>query len=167
MSASANPISPERFAIALEGLPLSNLFAKGAELRNSVAHLRLSNEALTEEADAGDKDCAEAIEENIQVIARMQERLQLLQNEVEKRGYNWDESKNLINGDSGNVTNEENASGGQISNGAANETTSTVGPANQRMPETNAGGQLGDEELRRLINERLAEEEENDDGVHL
>jgi hypothetical protein len=89
MSATATPIPPARFAAALRDLPLSSLHAKAAELRNSIAHLLSSNEELKPFAEAGDKDCAEAITENEEVIRRMEERISLLRIEVEGRGMKW------------------------------------------------------------------------------
>ena len=89
MSATATPIPPGRFAAALRDLPLSSLHAKAAELRNSIAHLLSSNEELKPFAEAGDKDCAEAIKENEEVIQRMEERILLLRIEVEGRGMKW------------------------------------------------------------------------------
>ena len=89
MSATATPIPPARFAAALRDLPLSSLHAKAAELRNSIAHLLSSNEELKPFAAAGDKDCAEAITENEEVIRRMEERISLLKIEVEGRGMKW------------------------------------------------------------------------------
>ena len=89
MSATATPIPPARFAAALRDLPLSSLHAKAAELRNSIAHLLSSNEELKPFAEAGDKDCAEAIMENEEVIQRMEERISLLRIEVEGRGMKW------------------------------------------------------------------------------
>lgn len=46
MSADTLPISPSRFAAALEDLPVSTLHLKVLELRNSIAHLDYSNEQL-------------------------------------------------------------------------------------------------------------------------
>lgn len=89
MSATANPILPERFAAALTELPLGSLHAKAAELRNSIAHLQHSNEQLEPYARDGDRECAEAIRENEEVIARMEERVTLLKAEVEGRGMPW------------------------------------------------------------------------------
>jgi len=93
MSATATPIPPARFAAALRDLPLSSLHAKAAELRNSIAHLLSSNEELKPFAEAGDKDCAEAIMENEEVIRRMEERISLLRIEVEGRGMKWAEEE--------------------------------------------------------------------------
>src|ERR1700761_2458055 len=93
MSADAQPIDPARFALALEGLPLENLHAKAAELRNSIAHLKSSNEQMMPFADEGDDDCREAMFENLAVIGRMNERIALLRAEVEKRGMRWSEGE--------------------------------------------------------------------------
>ncbi|KAL1840653.1 hypothetical protein VTJ49DRAFT_261 [Mycothermus thermophilus] len=46
MSAESQPITPARFAAALKDLPLSSLYLKLLELRNSIAHLDYSNEQL-------------------------------------------------------------------------------------------------------------------------
>ena len=73
MSSSATPISPARFAAALPSLPLSNLHLKAAELRNSIAHLEYSNLQLQPLAEEGDRDCEEAVKENRETIARMEE----------------------------------------------------------------------------------------------
>ncbi|AEO65885.1 uncharacterized protein THITE_2043399 [Thermothielavioides terrestris NRRL 8126] len=117
MSADSVPITPARFAAALKDLPLSSLHLKLLELRNSIAHLDYSNEQLrpyaegtatafsSAEAAAAaaatttttttttepNPDCAEAIRENEEVIARMQERIRLVRAEVESRGLSWAE----------------------------------------------------------------------------
>jgi hypothetical protein len=89
MSSESRPISPTRFAAALKELPLSSLYGKAAELRNSMTHLVASNDQLLEFA-ATDKDCADAIRENDVVLQRMEERILLLQFEVEvTRGLKW------------------------------------------------------------------------------
>jgi hypothetical protein len=112
MSELSNPISLERFALALRSLPISTLALKVAELRNSIAHLDYSNEQLkpfaypsppsseqqtSERAAAGDPDCIDAIRENLVVIDRMNERIKLVKTEVENRGYNWAEFSGLPN----------------------------------------------------------------------
>jgi hypothetical protein len=89
MSSDSRPISPTQFAAAIKDLPISNLYAKAAELRNSMAHLVSSNEQLAEFA-ATDKDCADAIHENEVVLQRIEERILLLQFEVEvNRSLKW------------------------------------------------------------------------------
>jgi hypothetical protein len=97
MSSEALPINPARFASALKDLPLETLHFKGAEIRNSIAHLDYSNEQLKPFADGTDpscngtpdQDCIDAIRENEVVIGRMQERIALLRAEVEGRGSSW------------------------------------------------------------------------------
>ncbi|KAF2266924.1 hypothetical protein CC78DRAFT_577848 [Lojkania enalia] len=90
MSAESLPITPARFAAALESLPISSLHAKAAELQNSIVHLEKSNRELEEWARQGDKDCYEALMENKQVIRRMEERIELVKKEVtEVRGLPW------------------------------------------------------------------------------
>lgn len=96
MSAQARPISPTRFAAALQDLPLANLYGKVSELRNQLAHLDYSNQEMQAFAEGTapgltepDKDCIAAIEENEAVIKRIVERLALLRAEVEGRGNAW------------------------------------------------------------------------------
>jgi hypothetical protein len=55
MSHQALPIDRVRFAEALESLPLDALHSKVAELRNSMNHLRSSNEQMMPFADQGDQ----------------------------------------------------------------------------------------------------------------
>ncbi|OAX81414.1 hypothetical protein ACJ72_04242 [Emergomyces africanus] len=100
MSATATPITPQAFAEALKSLPLSSLYAKASELRNSIAHLQRSNDELArymaeETPDGRDKDCEEAIQENEVVMLRMQERIELVKAEVEGRGQRWSEEMEL------------------------------------------------------------------------
>lgn len=110
MSAESTPITIERFKEALTELPQSSLVLKLMEIRNSIVHLRASNEQLrpyaegkavvgaTEEqgqqqtgAQVGepDQDCIDAITENEEVIARMKERIRVIKTEVENRGMLW------------------------------------------------------------------------------
>lgn len=92
MSAGSQPISSQRFATALLTVPLSTLHSTAAEIRNSLAHLHSSNEQLEPHAQRGDRTCREAIEENMTTMDRMNGRLQLLKQEVLKRGMPWVES---------------------------------------------------------------------------
>ena len=82
MSAETQPITPARFAEALQDLPTSALALKVLELRNSIAHLDYSNAELKPFADGTasaiespgqqqatttgtpDQDCIDAIKEN-------------------------------------------------------------------------------------------------------
>lgn len=160
MSAGAAPIPLERFAEAIAELPLGNLHAKAAELRNSIAHLVSSNEQLQEYADEGDRDCADAIRENEEVVARMEARIALLKNEVENRGFHWGEDQPATaNGESGDQMDHNHIDAEEPS------TSETHPPA---QPARTQGGSLGDEELARRLREHMDEDmQDRDDGVHL
>ncbi|KAF2018958.1 hypothetical protein BU24DRAFT_109332 [Aaosphaeria arxii CBS 175.79] len=95
MSAESVPISAARFASALNDLPVSALHAKVQEIRNSIAHLELSNTELEKYVrEEDDKDCYEALMENKEVIKRMEERIELVKREiVEVRGLPFEPEK--------------------------------------------------------------------------
>ncbi len=135
MSSQPRPISPTQFATALGDLPVETLYAKVAEIRNSIDHLARSNKELEEYSQTvgGDADCVAALRENEEVVQRMNERIGLIKHEIERRGQKWHEG--VVNGE----TDGEVAS----------------------------GGSLGDEELRRQMEERMAEDDGEDEGVHL
>jgi len=160
MSASSEPISAARFATALPNLPLSSLHQKATEIRNSILHLEKSNKELRDYADLGDEECAKAVQENIEVITRMKERVELLKQEVVRRGQSWNEDdKNL----------DEAMSVGDLEPKIMQpEPESAPAPSSQthgRWTET-TGGRLGDEELSMLLMERM-EEDSGDRGIHL
>ncbi|KAF6234406.1 hypothetical protein HO173_007439 [Letharia columbiana] len=159
MSSTAIPIPPQRFAEAIKELPLANLHSKAAEVRNSIAHLLISNQQLQPFADEGDSDCAEAIRENLVVTQRMEERISLLKREVEGRGFKWGEDE----------TNPENVesnghAGVEEIRRASRITSTRGGPSTPR-----SGGQLGDGELARRLREQMEEDDDDEaqDGVHL
>lgn len=126
MSSETLPISPTRFAEALKDLPASSLALKVLELRSSIAHLDYSNAELkpfaegatptldkrdnTSEVGQPDQDCKDAMAENEAVIARMQERIELVRAEVEGRGLNWREFQ-------GTADESASASAAQITEG--------------------------------------------------
>ncbi|KAG6041629.1 hypothetical protein E4U41_003242 [Claviceps citrina] len=114
MSADTRPISPARFAAALQDLAPPLLHLKVLEIRNSIAHLEYSNDQLRPFADGTatatamatppgpgsggaavpqqpDQDCVDAIRENEAVMARMAQRIELVRAEVERRGMSWAE----------------------------------------------------------------------------
>jgi len=99
MSSQAGPISPTQFASALAELPVENLYTKVSEIRNSIAHLERSNEELQQYSDSvnGDADCLAAVRENDEVIRRMNDRIDLVKKEVERRGQKWHQGE--VNGD--------------------------------------------------------------------
>ncbi|EXJ92342.1 hypothetical protein A1O3_00892 [Capronia epimyces CBS 606.96] len=161
MSAESQPISADQFALAIHDLPIENLYSKAQELSNSISHLERSNQQLQQYIDSirsdttlpestrqeGDKDCADAIQENNIVIERQKERIGLLKREVERRGGRWHEadSSGKVNG------NSEEA----VNNGSTTEAGRST------------GGRLTDEELRRQMTERLGEDDDEGDGLHL
>jgi hypothetical protein len=137
MSSESRPISPTRFREAISDLPLSSLYAKASELRNSIAHLNSSNEQLLPYARDGDKDCKEAILENEEVIQRMQDRILMLQVEVEGRGMQW------IEDDAGKKEEVVHASAvGQDVNipGSMGQQSETVNGARNRSNSTEEDG---------------------------
>lgn len=95
MSVETLPITPVAFAEAIKELSLPVLYAKVAELRNSVAHLQRSNQELrlfiTEscESDAEKQELEGYIAENEGVKGSMNERIRLCKAEVEGRGNAW------------------------------------------------------------------------------
>lgn len=106
MSAEAHPITRTAFAEAITELPLSSLYAKVSELRNSIAHLTRSNEELRRyiiESEEGpdspdNKELESYVVENEEVMQAMAERIGLLKAEVEGRGQRWMEEV-LTDGD--------------------------------------------------------------------
>lgn len=95
MSGESFPILASIFADAIKELPLSTVHAKAAELRNSIAHLRRSNDELKSfvaescESESDKTELEGYIAENRGVISSMEERIALLKAEVEGRGQLW------------------------------------------------------------------------------
>lgn len=165
MSAESQPITPARFAAALPDLSVESLHAKGAEIRNSIAHLKSSNEQLREFAMEGDKDCYEAMIENEEVIERMEHRIEMLKAEVEARGLRWIEEheKPQENGAGEDEDTHMEDAEEAHANGTEGETTTTAAPTTTNAPA--ASGRLTDEDLQRLLAERIGDDDE--EGVHL
>jgi hypothetical protein len=175
MSAEATPITPARFRLAIHDLAISNLHAKAAELRNSLAHLASSNAQLKEFADAGDEDCADAIRENEIVIQRFQDRIQMLREEVEGRGMRWVED---TEGEwEGKPAQNGHATDMELGEEARNGTNGTAGPnmfgasATGESAGQQRSGRLTDEELQLLLAARMGQpegvEEDEEGGLHL
>lgn len=151
MAAVGHSITPEAFALAITDLPLENIYAKTAELQNSISHLLDSNVQMKPFADEGDTICRDAIRENDEVIKRLEERIKLCQTEVERRGQIWMggsaapsngiEPNSLINGDGVHADVQSQESEGR------------------------PGPRLTDEELRQQLEARLDEDDEG--GLHL
>lgn len=150
MSSTATPISAPQFSEAIKDLPLGNLHFKAAEIRNSIAHLESSNQQLEPFAEDGDSDCKEAIRENILVIQRMKERISLLKQEVESRGFKWGE--------------EEPPKVDVQINGHSEAALAASGTRSEKAPN---GGSLTDAELERRLMEQLDDDGGSDGGVHL
>lgn len=166
MSSAATPITPSAFAAAIQDLPIGNLHSKAAELRNSILHLHRSNEQLQPFADDGDPECADALRENAEVIRKMEERIGLLRQEVEKRGLRWSEAEVedneetlSVGHDAGHVDMADGVNGRDARDGAGSRHVTSGEPRGERR-----GGSLSDEELQRRLREHM-EAEEN--GVHL
>lgn len=115
----------------------------------------------------------EAIRENEEVIARHEERIGLLRQEVVGRGFRWDsleggkeEEEGVLNGDgAGDVDGDvEMGEGARVDVGAG-EVSRGVGGVEEGTT-GGRGGRWGDEELARRLRERM-EEDEDGDGVHL
>lgn len=148
MSSASSPIPPHRFAEAIKELPLANLHFKAAEIQNSISHLGSSNQQLESFAEEGDRDCAEAIQENQVVIRRMEERVRLLKGEVERRGFKWgddEQKKDHV---------ESNGNGHDHIESVAESAEVRIGSSR---------GSLGDEELVRRVMERLNENGDMDE----
>jgi hypothetical protein len=105
MSAESAPISLSRFAAALHDLPISALYAKHAELTNSLAHLESSNQQLADFArEHDDRDCYEALLENRQVVKNMRERVDAVRSEVEVvRGLLWMPGDEVLKREEGRI----------------------------------------------------------------
>ncbi|KAJ5630660.1 uncharacterized protein N7484_010760 [Penicillium longicatenatum] len=99
MSAETHAINPEAFAEAIADLPLSAVYSKVSELRNSIAHLHRSNEELrlflaeSQDTEEEKKELEGYVIENEGVVTSMNERISLLKVEVERRGQTWIEEK--------------------------------------------------------------------------
>ncbi|KAF7595765.1 hypothetical protein BBP40_004896 [Aspergillus hancockii] len=95
MSVEPSPIPFAAFAEAIKELPLSSVYAKASELRNSITHLRRSNEELKAfldescDTESEKREVENYIADNERVIVSMIERIMLLKSETESRGQQW------------------------------------------------------------------------------
>jgi hypothetical protein len=131
MAAQIITINPEAFTEALKELPLSAVYAKVSELRNSIAHLHRSNAEMKDflEASQSDEERREMegyIRENEGVFASMRERLDMLRVEVERRGQSWIEEE----GDGG-VKGEKEIGDAPATNGDAGHDARSGGDAEE------------------------------------
>ncbi|KAH7080570.1 hypothetical protein BKA63DRAFT_563250 [Paraphoma chrysanthemicola] len=160
MSAQTTPISPTRFASALTDLPISSIYAKHAELRNSITHMQSSNAQLEDYArDNDDRECYEAVLENREVMKRFEERIELLRREVvEVRGLPWrpqgDEAETPrkvdLNGEAGQI--------GEVLNGHADGSGPRINGNGGGVQERNGDGAAAAEQNGN---------DDNEDGVFL
>lgn len=113
MTDQQDTITASIFADAIKELPLSAIYIKVSELRNSIAHLHRSNDemkAFITESCENDEDKRELetyISENEGVHVSMLERIALLKAEVEGRGQQWIEVANGTN--ASNTSTEQSA----------------------------------------------------------
>ncbi|KAI0011000.1 hypothetical protein F4779DRAFT_263357 [Xylariaceae sp. FL0662B] len=200
MSSETQPISPTRFAEALKDLPAGNLALKVLELRNSIAHLDYSNAELKPYAEGRppsldqqdvssqvlepDRDCIDAIAENEVVIARMQERIELIRAEVESRGLNWlafqgkedDETPTDAANANANANAEETSAAANLTNGVNGNGGAEQAQQHEAWRDgtfqTGTISSIGEEEreLLRQLQSRIPPEDEDEDpegGMHL
>ncbi|KAL1856042.1 hypothetical protein Plec18170_003910 [Paecilomyces lecythidis] len=138
----SQPITPAAFAEALKSLPLSAVYAKVSEIRNSIAHLHRSNVELklfieeSAESESDKRELESYISENEGVIETMNERVELCKAEVEERGQQW------IELDAEPEEQESEATGGEdTSTSAAAAHTSGVNGINGTSGSGIEGGQ--------------------------
>ncbi|RYP76376.1 hypothetical protein DL771_001815 [Monosporascus sp. 5C6A] len=201
MSADSQPISPARFAEALKDLPASSLALKVLELRNSIAFLDYSNAELKpfaegtvtavdvdsnsqqqQHAGRPDQDCIDAIAENEVVIARMQERIELVRAEVEGRGLDWrefqgkpEEDAAAAEASNGTSTSESRAAAaGSLTNGvnghASGEESGQHEAWRDGTFQTGTIRGASDVELLQQLMDRMPRDNDDDDpegGIHL
>ena len=173
MSHESRPISPTRFTSALKDLPVSSLYAKTFEIRNSIAHLYRSNTELQSYSDGqqgGDADCLQAIRENTVVIERNRERIELLRAEVERRGQRWHENdeSGVIDFGGAHVNGEDGVADGNVA-GVSQPANGVEGHSARNGQANTRGGRLNDEDLRREVYESMgnADAEDDQEGMHL
>lgn len=143
MSADAVPITPARFRTALEDLSISSLYAKYAELQNSIAHMESSNKQLEDFArENDDRECYEALLENKEVIKRFLERIELIKTEViEVRGLPW-----RPQGEDEKPVAPVNGTNGAPATSTVGATATNAAPQQQNQTNGNPETQNGEEE---------------------
>ncbi|GAB7350905.1 hypothetical protein MBLNU459_g1419t1 [Dothideomycetes sp. NU459] len=116
--------------------------------------------------------CKDAMFENLVVIGRMNERIQLLRAEVERRGMRWADAEveeRTMTDANGEGVNGVGGSSSSSGGGGGGGVEMFVGGSAQRQAPRAPSGTLTDEELRARLLERLGDDDEagEDDGVHL
>lgn len=116
MSTESLPINPAAFAEAITELPLSAVYGKVSELRNSITHLHRSNLELriflleSQDTEEEKKEIEGYVNENETVIDSMKERLLLLKKELENRSQEWIEVEDPEDGEQKDSEPSENQS---------------------------------------------------------
>ncbi|KAL1990653.1 hypothetical protein VTN49DRAFT_6492 [Thermomyces lanuginosus] len=170
MSAQSQPITPEAFAAAIKELSLPSIYAKVAELRNSIAHLTRSNDELrTYIRESGEdpeseenRELAAYIVENEGVMQAMAERIGLCKMEVEARGLVWREEilqdsprdstgEGVTNGVGGDEEEEED----RVVNGVSERSTPVMNGVRDSGGDSRRG------------REQRSEEASEEEGIHL
>ena len=128
MATESLPINAAAFAEAITELPLSAVYGKVSELRNSIAHLHRSNLELriylleSQDTEEEKKEIEGYVAENETVMDSMKERITLLKTELENRGQPWVEVEDVGDneenkGDSTGTEDSANASAAPLTNG--------------------------------------------------
>ncbi|KAJ5587899.1 uncharacterized protein N7459_003664 [Penicillium hispanicum] len=145
MSVERLSINRAAFAEAIQELPLSAVYGKVAELRNSVSHLHRSNDELrqfilqstgSQDAEEENKELEGYIAENEGVITSMNERLSLLKMELENRGQPWVETEQ--------ENDKENEEQNTSTETTAPATNGTTGGASAHQHQSSDAGQDGE-----------------------
>lgn len=145
MSRETIPITASIFADAIKELPLSTVYAKVSELRNSISHLHRSNDELRSfitsscESEDDRRELESYVSENEGVVASMQERIGLLKAEVENRGQLWIEVENATDArtDGSQTTSTVNGASRDATGSSAHDPSG--GSANDESRNTNDG----------------------------
>ena len=159
MSSRSTPIPAHLFSTAIKDLPLENLHSKATELQNSITHLESSNEQLKPYVD-DDQDCADAIEENKDVITQMENRISLLRLEVERRGFKWGEQEREFKVEAKNGCSEND---GEHHGSSSQQGLMVTSETNIQI------NRVSSDEVARVLPQQTIEEgyEREEDGVHL
>ncbi|KAL1975620.1 hypothetical protein VTN31DRAFT_4012 [Thermomyces dupontii] len=171
MSAQSQPITPEAFAAAIKELSLPSIYAKVAELRNSIAHLTRSNDELRayiresgEDPESEEnRELAASIVENEGVMQAMAERIGLCKLEVEARGLVWREEILQDNEPT------SSSAGEGVSNGVGEEEEARMvnDDASERSTPVMNGARNSGRDHRHVQEQQRSDEASEEDGIHL
>lgn len=89
----------------------------------------------------------------------------MLKGEVERRGFKWAEpEEEFVNGDIGGDEDEEEVEGQEEDNPPARSGSTRTDATTTTTSPPSHGGRMGDEDLRRLVEERLRGDNDDGDG---